>query len=144
MFVFSSCLSLIICLFFFFNDTATTEIYTLSLHDALPISLPVLELEGGEVSPPEPERIFAAELRRQKAVDVEVGPGLLAEKVGVHQQKYRRQPSAARGLVVQQIIQGRQMVGQQAERHGKIGDIAHPHLLGEQRPVERGAARRSE
>src|SRR3712207_7255504 len=31
-------------LFFFFNDTATTEIYTLSLHDALPISL----LEQGD------------------------------------------------------------------------------------------------
>src|SRR2546430_13374892 len=29
----------ILSLFFFFNDTATTEIYTLSLHDALPISL---------------------------------------------------------------------------------------------------------
>src|SRR6266511_4681999 len=28
------------CFFFFFNDTATTEIYTLSLHDALPISVP--------------------------------------------------------------------------------------------------------
>src|SRR2546430_7701569 len=28
-------------LFFFFNDTATTEIYTLSLHDALPIFLGV-------------------------------------------------------------------------------------------------------
>src|SRR3712207_3599309 len=28
-----------IAIFFFFNDTATTEIYTLSLHDALPISL---------------------------------------------------------------------------------------------------------
>src|SRR5688572_33004741 len=27
------------CLFFFFNDTATTAIYTLSLHDALPIFL---------------------------------------------------------------------------------------------------------
>src|SRR2546430_16646950 len=27
----------LVCLFFFFNDTATTEIYTLSLHDALPI-----------------------------------------------------------------------------------------------------------
>ena len=25
------------CCFFFFNETATTEIYTLSLHDALPI-----------------------------------------------------------------------------------------------------------
>src|SRR2546425_2671423 len=31
------CTSLIF-FFFFFNDTATTEIYTLSLHDALPIS----------------------------------------------------------------------------------------------------------
>src|SRR3989442_5551370 len=28
----------LIFIFFFFNDTATTEIYTLSLHDALPIS----------------------------------------------------------------------------------------------------------
>src|SRR5437764_12980714 len=37
------CVSLsvyIIRSFFFFNDTATTEIYTLSLHDALPIFLP--------------------------------------------------------------------------------------------------------
>src|SRR2546429_9746967 len=34
------CIQLIFLLyiFFFFNDTATTEIYTLSLHDALPIS----------------------------------------------------------------------------------------------------------
>src|SRR5256885_13054377 len=40
--------------FFFFNDTATTEIYTLSLHDALPISL-------GRVvwSPPVPARLDA-------------------------------------------------------------------------------------
>src|SRR3712207_8393809 len=40
--------------FFFFNDTATTEIYTLSLHDALPIFLVqlvgvVLQQEVGEV-----------------------------------------------------------------------------------------------
>src|SRR6266545_5751519 len=28
----------VLVFFFFFNDTATTEIYTLSLHDALPIS----------------------------------------------------------------------------------------------------------
>src|SRR2546426_5642391 len=28
----------LLLVFFFFNDTATTEIYTLSLHDALPIS----------------------------------------------------------------------------------------------------------
>src|SRR3989442_12514369 len=33
------CARLTLLFFFFFNDTATTEIYTLSLHDALPISL---------------------------------------------------------------------------------------------------------
>src|SRR2546426_11704874 len=32
-------LSCVFYFFFFFNDTATTEIYTLSLHDALPIFL---------------------------------------------------------------------------------------------------------
>src|SRR2546422_5807910 len=31
-------LHILLFFFFFFNDTATTEIYTLSLHDALPIS----------------------------------------------------------------------------------------------------------
>src|SRR5579883_3647526 len=36
--------------FFFFNDTATTEIYTLSLHDALPISQR-LPLPADEVPP---------------------------------------------------------------------------------------------
>src|SRR5258705_375688 len=32
---------------FFFNDTATTEIYTLSLHDALPISVVAVSLSRG-------------------------------------------------------------------------------------------------
>src|SRR2546422_9760891 len=34
-------------LFFFFNDTATTEIYTLSLHDALPIYRTLVISVGG-------------------------------------------------------------------------------------------------
>src|SRR5471030_3344594 len=38
--------------FFFFNDTATTEIYTLSLHDALPISRLSSPMTG--VLPPAP------------------------------------------------------------------------------------------
>src|SRR5260221_6641955 len=44
--------------FFFFNDTATTEIYTLSLHDALPIS-------GLRVDTPEPEwvRLYPVQFR---------------------------------------------------------------------------------
>src|SRR5258707_13669014 len=33
-----------LAIFFFFNDTATTEIYTLSLHDALPICLLLVRL----------------------------------------------------------------------------------------------------
>src|SRR5215469_17161247 len=36
-FLFFFFLSFFLFVFFFFNDTATTEIYTLSLHDALPI-----------------------------------------------------------------------------------------------------------
>src|SRR5256885_11565066 len=49
-------------LFFFFNDTATTEIYTLSLHDALPICL-LLEL-GAELESRDlaTERLTEAEL----------------------------------------------------------------------------------
>src|SRR2546422_834427 len=38
--------------FFFFNDTATTEIYTLSLHDALPIYLASLAASRGDGTDP--------------------------------------------------------------------------------------------
>src|ERR1035438_4932371 len=40
--LFSPLLAVFFSFFFFFNDTATTEIYTLSLHDALPIWVKVL------------------------------------------------------------------------------------------------------
>src|SRR5256885_5663959 len=46
-------------LFFFFNDTATTEIYTLSLHDALPIYPPRAVLRprrAGRDHPPGADR----------------------------------------------------------------------------------------
>src|SRR5258707_6840250 len=65
--------------FFFFNDTATTEIYTLSLHDALPIcevagkSLAVVEQaelagEGEDVEGAADlvERVFQAEARFER------------------------------------------------------------------------------
>src|SRR5258707_14444200 len=54
----------LILLFFFFNDTATTEIYTLSLHDALPIYEPGLRLLGGHL---------AAERRVGAGVDSRLG-----------------------------------------------------------------------
>src|SRR3712207_7298143 len=46
---------------FFFNDTATTEIYTLSLHDALPISLQIV-------------RRIVSHLNTVKQVDLDVAP----------------------------------------------------------------------
>src|SRR5258708_10678788 len=47
---------------FFFNDTATTEIYTLSLHDALPISREILEAVIKQIPPPkgQPEQPLRA------------------------------------------------------------------------------------
>src|SRR5258705_55136 len=50
----------------FFNDTATTEIYTLSLHDALPISVDVLAGDGADVG------LLASE----GGGGLRVGPGL--------------------------------------------------------------------
>src|SRR5437870_7406731 len=45
-----SSISLIVCYcFFFFHDTATSEIYTLSLHDALPILLRVAHADAAAV-----------------------------------------------------------------------------------------------
>src|SRR6476620_11910581 len=48
-------LALDLC-FFFFNDTGSTEIYTLSLHDALPISLAAAAVAAGSrvACPPAP------------------------------------------------------------------------------------------
>src|SRR3712207_8328009 len=58
--------------FFFFNNTATTEIYTLSLHDALPIwagpgDRPVAARAVGGHPRPRPERVRPAGHRRRSA-----------------------------------------------------------------------------
>src|SRR5206468_12272561 len=44
-------MSTLLFFFFFFNDTATTEIYTLSLHDALPILIEGVVPRGAGVHP---------------------------------------------------------------------------------------------
>src|SRR5256885_12067040 len=53
-------------LFFFFNDTATTEIYTLSLHDALPICM---GLRGNASSPIEARDVGVPRARMLGAED---------------------------------------------------------------------------
>src|SRR5260221_14433579 len=75
--------------FFFFNDTATTEIYTLSLHDALPIS----------------------ELQQWSQV-----AGLLQETNGVFQRAVQR--DAGSELVVRgQLLLAQALFAQRSEEH---------------------------
>src|SRR3712207_8913063 len=75
-------------MFFFFNDTATTEIYTLSLHDALPISAGARGLPAGRPGRrrdrPRPAHDRAVPLRQ-------VGPQAVlrrdAQAVGLHRDR---------------------------------------------------------
>src|SRR3712207_7345778 len=64
-------------IFFFFNDTATTEIYTLSLHDALPIygrGVPALPVHDSLVVPRDAWWLAVAALREggRRAAGVEL------------------------------------------------------------------------
>src|SRR5256885_5323193 len=76
-------------LFFFFNDTATTEIYTLSLHDALPISIPEEEFVGDGA------RQFAGEAERSRrrldpALDRRFGWRMIEGRVNFQDRKSTR------------------------------------------------------
>src|SRR3712207_9499890 len=55
--------------FFFFNDTATTEIYTLSLHDALPIFVPM------------PDKVARQRILEIHAKDKPMGPDVDFAKI---------------------------------------------------------------
>src|SRR5256885_14139314 len=62
-----------IFMFFFFNDTATTEIYTLSLHDALPI-FPVVH-RGTGLGPAAEEQANTVLKGREFTLVVDLGIG---------------------------------------------------------------------
>ena len=66
------------CLFFFFNDTATTEIYTLSLHDALPISMIITADHGNAESMLDPEGVPLTAHTTNRVPLILVGPGFRA------------------------------------------------------------------
>src|SRR5258707_2999305 len=95
--------------FFFFNDTATTEIYTLSLHDALPISVEAADphvVERGE--PGEgPDELEGA------------GHAARAEPVW-------RQPGHIAALEPDAPAIGAQGAGDQVEERGLAGAV-RPH-----------------
>src|SRR2546423_11000717 len=82
--------------FFFFNDTATTEIYTLSLHDALPISelfAFTLRVRAGntDVLTDAEENVrqcFRSEERFSRNAETDLVCRLLLEKKKKHHQLY--------------------------------------------------------
>src|ERR1043165_9634146 len=79
-----------VCTFwFFFNDTATTEIYTLSLHDALPISRAAAGLGPGHA----PRGGGAAHLRSVDARAPPPGARAVAGRLG----PIRGEPARGRG-----------------------------------------------
>src|SRR5947209_17964482 len=53
--------------FFFFNDAPTTEIYTLSLHDALPISDAAISLVRPAAKPPRAREVTVVRGRDRKS-----------------------------------------------------------------------------
>src|ERR1041385_4733239 len=82
---------------FFFNDTATTEIYTLSLHDALPISLLELVEQPDELPAVVAKRVRDRALRLvgvlvERDEDRVVVWAQAALLVGTHRVLLRREP----------------------------------------------------
>src|SRR5689334_24008629 len=87
---------------FFFNDTATTEIYTLSLHDALPISLVVAvrfgELRFGRAPSPgrEPRLSGALSQRDRKSTRLNSSHSSISYAVFCLKKKIARKQKVAR------------------------------------------------
>src|SRR2546430_9727934 len=72
--------------FFFFNDTATTEIYTLSLHDALPISA---------------EESHGASLRKKQAAHVAIGRAQCLKRSEEHTSELQSQSNLVCRLLLE-------------------------------------------
>src|SRR5690606_19749730 len=85
-----SLLQLSCTLFFFFTDTATTEIYTLSLHDALPICLfinsltmyAIVNIAGQQFKVAKDQQLFVHRLQGDEGASIEFDNVLLAEDGG--------------------------------------------------------------
>src|SRR6266536_5767834 len=106
-------------LFFFFNDTATTEIYTLSLHDALPIEacgdrVMAIPSGGGPAEFTIPDALPVLPLR-----DAVVFP-LTAVPLAVGQ------PRSVR--LVDDVMRGNRLLALAAQREAKAAPSAPEHL----------------
>src|SRR5256885_4123888 len=91
--------------FFFFNDTATTEIYTLSLHDALPISPPPAASRSAAATPRHPGEPPPSAARSEEHTSELQSPcnlvcRLLLEKKKSQHGRHHRPPQETVGFLV--------------------------------------------
>src|SRR2546422_4643983 len=93
--------SIIFLYFFFFNDTATTEIYTLSLHDALPIYVGGREIRlrvvhAGSMVPRDHSVKSSCEVRSEEHTSELQSRLHLVCRLLLEKKKNRRSPEASR------------------------------------------------
>src|SRR2546427_3121738 len=104
----------LLSVFFFFNDTATTEIYTLSLHDALPISQPRERHRALEA-----ERLFPrrAELRLAPAVPGEEARPLRGREA--RSEEHTSELQSQSNLVCRLLLEKKNTTEVSSARHGE-------------------------
>src|SRR5256885_11670141 len=88
-------------IFFFFNDTATTEIYTLSLHDALPISSswPVVRIRNGDRLLPFRVRSHATPRSEEHTSELQSPCNLVCRLLLEKKKKIQQQHTTLRNLL---------------------------------------------
>src|SRR3712207_8690044 len=107
--------------FFFFNDTATTEIYTLSLHDALPIFASLRPSRWSEPHPPK-ERVS------QPAAPARRSAGSTAEGSG-RSEEHTSELQSRQYLVCRLLLEKKKNnVADLAARAVPVGLVKHPSV----------------
>src|SRR3712207_8109893 len=95
--------------FFFFNDTATTEIYTLSLHDALPICLVGQLARRQAVTNPERTIYSIKRFMGRRYSDVKTE----AERVGYRSEEHTSELQSRQYLVCRLLLEKKKQIKKQ-------------------------------
>src|SRR5258708_11223397 len=106
---------------FFFNDTATTEIYTLSLHDALPIYTLDAQQEGAT---------------RERLLDLlvgignEVGPFIVQRLPTVRSEEHTSELQSPDHLVCRLLLEKKKKKGERCTERSSVCLAVHLHHRG--------------
>src|SRR3712207_8323557 len=95
-----------ISVFFFFNDTAATEIYTLSLHDALPIS----GTRGMSVVSVRPETVAALSIVTVTSASVSVTTVKAVDTLWARSEEHTSELQSRQYLVCRLLLEKKQTV----------------------------------